>query len=299
MRQTKVREVVKESSSMGRFFLVLIFRLLLLAVGGTLAAMAGIAYATINPATSPDKPLIAKILPLPGEIKNLLPPSNPITLGDSANSQPEVVAPPTTAKLTPQQKKKIQADLNQLQNQLKNVRDRTSALEKQLGSNNSNQALETRLQVLNQQLKANPQKQPPKDSAATSQANQLAAANASLISQDTLTAILPGDALFHDNQAILLPEARPILDKLIGELQKYPNATIRIAAHSDGAGEAKDNRVLSFRQAEAISQYLASGLGNKYRWLLIGYGETRPIAPNDGKLNMQRNRRLEISIENQ
>lgn len=296
MRGTKAKEkeVVEKSSSMGRFLLVFCFRLLLLIVGGSSAALAGIWFATVSPAKTPNKPLVAKILPLPGDVKKPEPELNNPTVTEQASSEPEVAIPPAP-KLTPQQRNKLQTDLKQLQTQLKSLSDRTTALEKQLGSNNSQEALETRLQVIAQQIKPNPSLQKP-TATAPAPAVDLTSSSVALISPETLTATLPSDALFQDNQAAFRPEARLILDKLSAELQKYPNSTVRITAHTDGAGEASNNRVLSFRQAEAVTEYLTGALGNKYHLVAIGYGETRPIAPNDTQINLQRNRRLEISV---
>ena len=297
MRGTKEKVVVHESRSMARFLLVFCFRLLLLIVGGSLAALAGIWLAMVNPAKTANKPLVAKILPLPGDVKNPQIISNNSTVKEKTSGESEVAIPPAP-KLTPQQRNKLQADLKQLQTQLKSLSDRTTALEKQLGRHNSPETLETRLQIIAQQIKPNPQPQKATNSP-PAPAVDLASSSTALISSETLTATLPSDALFEDNQANFRAEARPILDKLIAELQKYPNATVRIAAHTDGAGEAPNNRVLSFRQAQAVTEYLSGALGNKYHFVAIGYGETRPIAPNDSQINLQRNRRLEISVDSQ
>lgn len=295
MRETNVKEYSDESTGFGRFLLVLLFRLLLLAVGGVIAALLGVAIATVRPATTPNKPMVAKLLQLPGDMKN--PPTTPnnATPTEQTSPESEAAAVPVAPKLTAEQRQKLQAELNQLQAQLKSLRDRTAALESRVGSSASTEALETRIQVLTQQLKATSQPQQTRDAAA--EVDRVpSTTSTSLISPDTLTATLPSDALFQDSDATLRPEARLILDKLVAELQNYPSATVRIAAHTDGAGEAKNNRVLSFRQAQAVEQYLSR---LKNRLLVVGYGETRPIAPNDTKINLQRNRRLEISVESQ
>lgn len=291
-----VKEYSDGSGSKGRFLLVFIFRLLLLLVGGSLAALGGVAIAIVRPDPTPEKPLVAKILPLPGDAKNLFNIFNNNS-PEQANPQLEgkVILPP--AKLTPQQKQQLETDLNQLQTQLNNLRDRTTTIEKQLGTENSNEALETRLQTINQQLKPTTQAKPAKSSPPLPSATQIADSPKPLIPSDTLTAILPADALFQDNQAVMFPEARLVLDRLVSELQRYSNSTVRIAVHTDGAGEPQNNTILSFRRAEAVGQYLSNLLGNKYHWVILGYGETRPIAPNDTQINMQRNRRLEIVVE--
>jgi outer membrane protein OmpA-like peptidoglycan-associated protein len=100
-----------------------------------------------------------------------------------------------------------------------------------------------------------------------------------------------------ENNSILRPEAGLILDKIVADLRDYPSSTIRIAAHSDTDGEAEDNRELSYRRAKAVEQYIASALGEKYRWLVVGYGETLPLVANDTSANQQRNRRVEIAVD--
>ncbi|WP_249068740.1 OmpA family protein [Argonema antarcticum] len=297
MRETNVKEYSDESTGFGRFLLVLLFRLLLLGVGGVIAALLGVAIATVRPATTPNKPLVAKLLQLPGDMKN--PPTTPNnpTSTEQTSPESEAAAVRTAPKLTAQQRQKLQAELNQLQAQLKSLRSSTAALENRVGSSASTEPLETRIQVLTQQLKATPQPQQTGDTAAAAEVDRVPSTTpTSLISPDTLTATLPSDALFQDSDATLRPEARLILDKLVAELQNYPTATIRIAAHTDGAGEAKNNRVLSFRQAQAVEQYLSR---LKNRLFVVGYGETRPLAPNDTKINLQRNRRVEIFVESQ
>ncbi len=59
----------------------------------------------------------------------------------------------------------------------------------------------------------------------------------------------------------------------------------------------EDNRELSFRRAKALEQYFGRALGEQYRWLVVGYGETRPLVANDTEANLQRNRRIEIAVE--
>lgn len=206
-------ELSAKSTGMGQFLLVFIFRLLLLTVGGSLAALVGVAIAMISPDPTPNKPLVANVLqPLTGKVTQ---PTNP-----------------------------SETDLQQSQD--------------------------------NEQIVATP---------------------TSFFTDKTRTTILPSDALFEINQTILRPEAGPILNQIASELQNYPGATILIAAHTDGAGTEKDNRTLSFRQAQVIEQYLTSALNKRYHWLVVGYGETKPIAPNDTPANLQRNRRVEIAIQ--
>ncbi|MFB2974046.1 OmpA family protein [Aerosakkonema sp. BLCC-F183] len=293
-----MKEYSEESPGFGRFLLVLVFRLLLLAVGGGIAGLIGVAIATVNPATRPNKPLVAKLLQLPGDVKNSPTLAKDPAATEASASETEALAVPPPPKLTPQQRQKLEAEVKQLEAQLKVLRDRATTLENQIGNSNASEALETRLQVISQQLKAAAQPQQASNSAVSAaEISQQVSSSGVLISPETLTATLPSDALFLDSQAVLRKEARLILDKLIAELQKYPDARVSIAAHTDSAGEADNNRVLSFRQAQAVEQYLSSTLGDKYHWLVLGYGETRPLVPNNTTINLQRNRRLEITVD--
>jgi outer membrane protein OmpA-like peptidoglycan-associated protein len=118
-----------------------------------------------------------------------------------------------------------------------------------------------------------------------------------LVQSGKLKVTLPSDLLFEENNSILRSEASLILDKIVADLRSYPASTILIAAHTDATAATEDNRELSFRRAKAVEQYLAKTLGNQYRWLTVGYGETRPLVPNDTPADKQRNRRVEIAVE--
>lgn len=108
---------------------------------------------------------------------------------------------------------------------------------------------------------------------------------------------LPSDALFRDTYATLRPEATAILDNVLAELATEGGATIRISVHTDSVGDAQDNRELSLRRAGAIAQYLAPSLPEGYRWVMAGFGESRPIAPGEDDTSLQRNRRIELQID--
>jgi OmpA-OmpF porin, OOP family len=112
-----------------------------------------------------------------------------------------------------------------------------------------------------------------------------------------LAVTLPSDVFFKDSQSALRPEAHLILNDIIRDLRKHPGATIRVAVHTDNIGELKYNQELSFRQAQAMKQYLASNLGNGYYWLVIGYGAAKPVVENTTDPNRQRNRRIEIAVD--
>ncbi len=269
----------KRSSNRQPWLLVLIFRLLLLGVGGGLALISGIVYANFYPNPHPKQPLLLKVLDRLSS-KQPIPP---------ANASPATPANNPQSQLTPAQKQQAQTQLNKLQEQLKQLSSEIGALETKLGNNVSNQGLETRLQAIALQIQGIPRD-------AIENNNGTQSPKASLVQSGKLKVTLPSDILFEENNT-LRPESNLILDKIIADLRDYPASTIRITAHTDDTGETQDNRELSFSRAKAVEQYLAEALGDKYKWLTVGDGATRPLVPNDSPTNQQRNRRVEIAVE--
>ncbi len=271
------------------WLLVLIFRLLLLGVGGGLALISGIIFANFYPNPNPERPLLFKVLE---RFYNKTPvaPANasPTAALESTNASPQ---------LAPAQKQQVQAQLTKLQGQLKELSDEVATLESQLGTSRPNEALEARLQAIALEIQGVSSPSPSAQSLANSPTNEATTVSASVGQAGKLKVTLPSDLLFEPSNSILRSEASLILDKIVADLRTYPSSTIRIAAHTDATGEAEDERELSFRRAKAVEQYLANALGTQYRWLTVGYGQIRPLVPNTTVSNQQRNRRVEIAVD--
>ncbi|MBD2012864.1 OmpA family protein [Microcoleus sp. FACHB-53] len=271
------------------WLLVLIFRLLLLGVGGGLALIAGIVLANVYPNSNPEKPLIFKVLEgLDKKIPVSVPQSSAQTTSTSSSGFPQ---------LTPVERQQAQAKLNQLQAQLNSMNEAVTTLETELGSSRPNETLETRMQAIALQLEGVSSVNPDVQALENSSANQLMPVSDSVSSADKLKLTLPSDLLFDQSNSILRPEASLILDKIITDLRGYSSSTIRITAHMDADTNADADRELSFRRAKAVQQYLVSALGDQYRWVVVGYGGTRPLIANDTDANRQRNRRVEIAVD--
>ncbi|MCS6770560.1 MAG: OmpA family protein [Kiritimatiellae bacterium] len=104
---------------------------------------------------------------------------------------------------------------------------------------------------------------------------------------------------FDYDKANLRPQYHKDLDVIIKVLQRDPGATARIEGHADRRPKSVHsyNMRLSERRARAVLDYIATVGGiDRSRLTAVGYGFTRPIAPNDTEENMQRNRRTEIYI---
>ncbi|MBD1890978.1 OmpA family protein [Coleofasciculus sp. FACHB-SPT9] len=270
----------RQSTGIGRFLLVLLWRVLLLGVGGGLAWLFGLVLAGVFPDLTPEVPLVVKVLR-----RAKLETS---TASSTFKPSPAVTSVSPPVELSAEQRRQLEAELQQLQAQLQALRDRTTKLETQVGRQSSSEPLAARLQEISQQLQGD----------RVPNSNQVTTASRVSLPSDALKATLPSDLLFKDSDSVLLPQAPVILDNVIADLRNYPGATIQIAAHTDDVGESTDNQALSFRRAQAAEQYLFTALEKKYRMIVVGYGETFPLVENNSDTNRQRNRRIEIAIIN-
>jgi chemotaxis protein MotB len=110
--------------------------------------------------------------------------------------------------------------------------------------------------------------------------------------------------LFDSGQAILKPEANPILEILAAELLEYPDNDIEVIGHTDSdpihTMIYPSNLYLSCARAVAVATYLIDELAMEpLRILPYGRGDLVPKAPNDTVENKAKNRRVEIRVKSQ
>lgn len=104
------------------------------------------------------------------------------------------------------------------------------------------------------------------------------------------------------DQVNLIEKSQPDLDKVLNYLKVNKEAKLLIAGHTDSRGEEKYNQWLSNARANKIKNFLYKAGVEQGRIETKGYGESKPIAPNeneDGSDNpegRQKNRRVEFSI---
>lgn len=101
---------------------------------------------------------------------------------------------------------------------------------------------------------------------------------------------------FETNQSTLTPAGLAELDKVAALLNEIPVLNLGIEGHTDNAGEPDFNMRLSVQRANAIVSYL-EGQGIEARRLKAsGYGETRPLVPNDSAEHRALNRRVVLKV---
>jgi len=69
-----------------------------------------------------------------------------------------------------------------------------------------------------------------------------------------------------------------------------------VLGYADASGKAKRNLALSQHRAQAVVTYLIDKGIDVGRLEAVGYGEARPVAPNDSAQNRAKNRRIELEI---
>ena len=105
------------------------------------------------------------------------------------------------------------------------------------------------------------------------------------------------DNVYFDQSSYLLrTESYPQLDKLVNTLKVNSKLKIEIAGHTDNVGDARLNKYLSENRARVISSYLTNRGIAKNRLIPKGYGQTKPVAPNDTEENKAQNRRVEFVV---
>lgn len=115
-------------------------------------------------------------------------------------------------------------------------------------------------------------------------------------------AVLGLQVMFKENSTALSPEAKKALDSAAEALMQLSDKAVIVSAYTDdtegGKGAAGDAKrwQLSTNRAIEVAKYLA-GRGVKPEIVgIAGFGQARPVAPNDSIANRGQNRRAEIML---
>jgi OOP family OmpA-OmpF porin len=103
---------------------------------------------------------------------------------------------------------------------------------------------------------------------------------------------LPGPVVFESGKDILKPESDDVLTIVKQYLDAKPEITLlRIEGHTDTDGDDKTNQTLSELRSMAVARWLVAKGTDCKRLIPVGFGEGKPIAPNDTPDNKAQNRR--------
>ncbi|MNK16401.1 putative lipoprotein YiaD precursor [compost metagenome] len=101
---------------------------------------------------------------------------------------------------------------------------------------------------------------------------------------------------FDLGKATLTAKAKANLDKLVTVFNEYPDTNIQIFGYTDSSGSDELNLKLSEQRAASVKSYLSTKGLKAARFTTVGLGEADPIASNDTKDGMAKNRRVEFAI---
>ncbi|MBI3080832.1 MAG: OmpA family protein [candidate division NC10 bacterium] len=122
--------------------------------------------------------------------------------------------------------------------------------------------------------------------------------------RDLLTVNLVEKILFDSGRAEIKPRGLEILKRVGDILKGVPDKVVRIEGHTDNVpiGAARRARFptnweLSAARATVVARFLQDKVGlDPTRLSATGYGEYRPVAPNDSDEGRAQNRRIEIIL---
>jgi outer membrane protein OmpA-like peptidoglycan-associated protein len=102
---------------------------------------------------------------------------------------------------------------------------------------------------------------------------------------------------FETGKDVIKPSSYGILDEVVLIMKENTSYSLDINGHTDNAGNAKANKVLSQKRAAAVEKYLVKkGVSDK-RLSPYGFGPDQPIDSNDTPEGKSRNRRVEFKVK--
>jgi outer membrane protein OmpA-like peptidoglycan-associated protein len=104
---------------------------------------------------------------------------------------------------------------------------------------------------------------------------------------------------FDVDKATIKPQSEPVIAQIAQVMQQNPPWRFRVEGHTDSDGGLQHNQVLSQQRAESV----VNDLVKRYhiargRLVPVGYGYSKPVAPNTTSAGKALNRRVELFLLN-
>ena len=128
------------------------------------------------------------------------------------------------------------------------------------------------------------------------QANEISDLELEIITQKQGEEVILKNVQFAHNSYQLNENSFTELNTLITYLKKNPQIKIAIEGHTDNVGEEKENQILSENRSIAVYNYLTQNNIDENRLNYKGYGETKPLVPNETENGRRINRRTSFKI---
>jgi OOP family OmpA-OmpF porin len=115
------------------------------------------------------------------------------------------------------------------------------------------------------------------------------------VEPDRTAWVIASDYLFDFDKSVIKKKYYSKLDEIAVMIKKDPKLKVEVQGHTDSVGSDKYNMGLSMRRANAVRDYLIKKGGIAAdRLTAVGFGESKPIAPNTTKEGRAKNRRVEL-----
>lgn len=101
---------------------------------------------------------------------------------------------------------------------------------------------------------------------------------------------------FETGRATIKPISFPIMDDVVELMKSRPSIKIGVYGHTDSKGMPANNLKLSKDRAASVRNYLQGKGIAAGRLESEGFGQTKPIAPNETEDGRSKNRRVEFKI---
>ncbi len=102
---------------------------------------------------------------------------------------------------------------------------------------------------------------------------------------------------FETGSAKIKESSYQLLDLLANTMILNPTYKLYVSGHTDNVGNKTRNLELSTERAKAVKNYLVLKGVDSDRIEATGYGDSKPMYPNDTPDNRAKNRRVELEIE--
>jgi OOP family OmpA-OmpF porin len=101
---------------------------------------------------------------------------------------------------------------------------------------------------------------------------------------------------FDGGAAEVSSDSYGLLDRVAATIERCPEATVEVGAHTDADGSTANNLELSQKRADAIVEFLVDAGIRRERLTAVGYGESKPIADDAAPTGKAMNRRIEFVL---
>jgi OOP family OmpA-OmpF porin len=107
--------------------------------------------------------------------------------------------------------------------------------------------------------------------------------------------VLPGPVAYETGSDRIRPESDATLDHVKKYLDAKSYITLmRVEVHTDSSGSAAANQALSEKRALAVARWLVGKGVDCKRLIPVGFGPSKPVAPNDTPDGRAQNRRTDF-----